>query len=749
MPYSIGLQSAANAFVSAGFATQFTVAVIIFLLIVLVTSAFQNDAADAPTSLPGLSLSHIMPFYRRRYAFLNWGIRATGQSIFQFKLLRNTVMVVSGESGRQAFFSAKGLDLTEGFKILSGAIPSVSGVTTDLQTRRIATIHKRVAAAQREGHLSTLIPHLLEDSRKVMERWGTTGRFDPFENIYELTFQTTIRALSCGEIADDLALVSRIKKMYDKLDAGTTPVTILLPWLPSWTMVSKLWSTKGIYDIIVGAVRQRQELLETIGEGEKPQDTMQLLLDSGDDRMAVVGFIMGLLIAGARATGTSGSWLATFLASHPEWARRARSEVEELVATHTNVRFSAPSTPAPAPLSQTPVPSTQPSPWANTWPPSSAHKSSWNRLVPSIIPVTSAPEPSSSSPAPRTPTTSLPSPFPSLSPSSLLQSWTSPSTRQQRRDSQSSTVSHKRKRCNSGSDVDADQDSSVPRPRARSNGAGSGSAKLKERESSAGGGVGFPDSDGETERDMEEGRVIGGPASLQGLMLGSRRRRDAIAAGRTPGAVPAAQPVTSTPVAATTMDAKPLPQGTSAPTEPKIHSISETLKKIPLEIWESSTPVLDALIKETLRVAQPHTAMRRNLGPEFHIDGKLVPTGAYVVYPFSDVHLDQNIYEDPWKFDPGRWLDESGEKKKGEKDVPYSYIGWGGGKSPCLGTRLAKVELKLILSMFVLGFDLNVVDKNGEPKSDLPRPNWDDILLCRPPKGSFYLGFERKAGALL
>jgi hypothetical protein len=37
-------------------------------------------------------------------------------------LLQNTVMVVSGESGRQAFFSAKGLNLTEGFKILSGAV---------------------------------------------------------------------------------------------------------------------------------------------------------------------------------------------------------------------------------------------------------------------------------------------------------------------------------------------------------------------------------------------------------------------------------------------------------------------------------------------------------------------------------------------------------------------------------------------------------------------------------------------------
>lgn len=71
------------------------------------------------------------------------------------------------------------------------------------------------------------------------------------------------------------------------------------------------------------------------------------------------------------------------------------------------------------------------------------------------------------------------------------------------------------------------------------------------------------------------------------------------------------------------------------------------------------------------------------------------------------------------------------------------------GKSACLGTRLAKVELKLLLSMFVLGFDLDIVDKNGKHMDDLPRPNWNDILLCRPPKGSFHLGFERKDSALL
>ncbi len=53
------------------------------------------------------------------------------------------------------------------------------------------------------------------------------------------------------------------------------------------------------------------------------------------------------------------------------------------------------------------------------------------------------------------------------------------------------------------------------------------------------------------------------------------------------------------------------------------------------------------------------------------IEGKVVPTGAYIVYPFSDVHLDPELYPDPWKFDPGRETAKSA----------YGYVGWGGGQS--------------------------------------------------------------------
>ena len=87
MPYTVGLQSAADAFLSAGFAIQFAVALVALVIILLVSSA-QEDKDDAPVTLPGLSIFAVYPFFRQRFDFLNRGFFETGQSVFQFNLLR-------------------------------------------------------------------------------------------------------------------------------------------------------------------------------------------------------------------------------------------------------------------------------------------------------------------------------------------------------------------------------------------------------------------------------------------------------------------------------------------------------------------------------------------------------------------------------------------------------------------------------------------------------------------------------------
>ncbi|KAF8260831.1 cytochrome P450 [Lactarius quietus] len=478
----------------------------LFLSIVFLCRCNQRHQ-DTPVLLPRFFLFNISDFFQRRYDFFVWGFQVTGQRIFQFRLLRNNVVVVSGEQGRKDFFNAKGMDLHEGFMILTGGLPLIHGVTTGLRQQRVARIYRRLANAQRSERLTELIPEILGDGRRLLQPWQKAGTLDPFDRIYEasqllssLIFQATVRCLTCAEIADDPEIVARLRQLFEKVDRGTTPATVLFPWFPSPAMVSKARATKQLYDIIVNAIEVRKQ------SGVPHNDNLQMFLDAGDEMSTIAGFMIGLVTAGARSTGNTAFWLTTFLGCHPKWRDEARAEVANLISSHALETNSA---------------------------------------------------------------------------------------------------------CNS--------------------------------------------------------------------------------------------PCAST-----------------------------VLSSIPLSAWENEMPVMDMLIRETLRIAQPHTAMRRNVGPETYIDGKVIPTGTLVVYPFSNVHLNPAIYPDPWRFDPTRPHPES----------DFGYLGWGGGRVTCLGSRIARLTIKLVTALLLLEFDFDTVDASGRIADPHPKPNWNDDVTCRPAQAQFFLKYK-------
>jgi sterol 14-demethylase len=61
---------------------------------------------------------------------------------------------------------------------------------------------------------------------------------------------------------------------------------------------------------------------------------------------------------------------------------------------------------------------------------------------------------------------------------------------------------------------------------------------------------------------------------------------------------------------------------------------------------------------------------------------------------------------------------------------------------------LAKVELKLTVALFLLGFDHVLVSGDGSTPVAPPKPNWNDILQCRPPHGACFVKYTRTPLAL-
>ena len=151
-------------------------------------------------------------------------------------------------------------------------------------------------------------------------------------------------------------------------------------------------------------------------------------------------------------------------------------------------------------------------------------------------------------------------------------------------------------------------------------------------------------------------------------------------------------------------------------------TLYEKLAAVPLSAWEDELPVLEACVRESQRIIFTGTAFRRNIRGEIDIGEQVVRQGDFLAYPIADVHLNPNYYPEPHKYDPGRWL-----RPDPVPDATYPFLGWGAGRHPCTGMKLAKLEMKLILALFLTRYEFDLVDKDGKFPDPLPIPNRNDM----------------------
>jgi cytochrome P450 len=151
-------------------------------------------------------------------------------------------------------------------------------------------------------------------------------------------------------------------------------------------------------------------------------------------------------------------------------------------------------------------------------------------------------------------------------------------------------------------------------------------------------------------------------------------------------------------------------------------TLSEKLGAVPISAWEDELPISEACIRESQRIAFAQVALRRNVREDIKIGEKVVRRGDFLAYSPADIHLNPKHYPEPYKYDPGRWL-----RPDPVPDTAYPFLGWGVGRHPCTGIKAAKVEMKLILAMFLMGYEFELVDEDGKFPDPLPVPNRNDM----------------------
>lgn len=104
-------------------------------------------------------------------------------------------------------------------------------------------------------------------------------------------------------------------------------------------------------------------------------------------------------------------------------------------------------------------------------------------------------------------------------------------------------------------------------------------------------------------------------------------------------------------------------------------------------------PLLDRVIKESMRVLPPVPFLLRFAAEDTELEGRPIPREAEVIFSQYITHHNPDIYSEPKRFNPDRWLtiDPS----------PYEYIPFGAGMRMCIGASFAMMEAKILLSIIL------------------------------------------------
>ncbi|KDQ18008.1 hypothetical protein BOTBODRAFT_155012 [Botryobasidium botryosum FD-172 SS1] len=463
--------------------------------------------SDGFNHLPGIPLIGSWDFFTKRSDFVRLAIAANKNGgISKFKLLNHNVVVVTQEQGRRFFFGDKNLNFQEGYAVLWGGAPKVEDAVkrNQSQAEQRSYFNKRVISLLRRDRLGKIVPQLFKDLNNRMDTWPQSGRANPFDNIYRLVFQMTVRALALKELADSPAALEELSRLYWGVEKSTSATSVLLPWFPSRTRRNRKDITAELYQFLADPINKRK------AEGRIEDDAAQFMIEQGDSTENMVTFVMAAIFAGIITTGMNICWLLLHVNANPEWSAKLQSEIQALLSEHS-------------------------------------------------------------------PDTTLP--------------------------------------------------------------------------------------------------------------------------------------------------------------------IHVRLSQIPIGVWEDSTPILDLMIQETIRVTINIPLLRRNVDSDVKLDGATVKKGDFMAYPLEAAHLDPENYADPMKWNPGRWEDPAEvEKHKAQ----LTFMGWGAGMHPCLGMRFAKLEMKFIAALYTSRFEYTRVDKHGAPVKGVPEPDLNDLYRASPKGGEVFFEYKPK-----
>jgi len=114
--------------------------------------------------------------------------------------------------------------------------------------------------------------------------------------------------------------------------------------------------------------------------------------------------------------------------------------------------------------------------------------------------------------------------------------------------------------------------------------------------------------------------------------------------------------------------------------------------------------LLDATVKESLRLQPIIPLVARILQEPFEFGGLRLPTGTLVTPSVYLVSRRPSLYPDPERFVPSRFLTF--------KPAPWEWLPFGGGLRRCIGAAFAMFEMKMVLASVLGRVDARLASDN-------------------------------------
>lgn len=122
---------------------------------------------------------------------------------------------------------------------------------------------------------------------------------------------------------------------------------------------------------------------------------------------------------------------------------------------------------------------------------------------------------------------------------------------------------------------------------------------------------------------------------------------------------------------------------------------------------------MDMVVSECLRLYPPIVLFTaRVCSKDTAVAGYTLPAGTHVILPTWHVHHNPNIWPEPQKFIPSRFLSDTGQQ---ERRHAAAYVPFSLGPRECIGRRFALLELKTVLAKLVRTYVFSACDETGDP----------------------------------